>query len=90
MFIQHSQFYYFINALLFFMLQAIWDRHTILFLLLSITCRVEGRLSYLLEIFLMLIDMSTMMSVYGGTHGVNLLKEAQHISHGFGLLEITK
>lgn len=71
-------------------LQVIWGKRLILFPPLSIIYKVERRLSYLLEIFLMLIGTSTMMLVYGGIHGDDLLKGVQHIIHGYGLLEITK
>ena len=38
----------------------------------------------------MLIDTHIMMLVSAGIRGVVLLNVAQHISHGFGQLEITK
>jgi hypothetical protein len=44
----------------------------------------------MLVISLMLIDMNTTMLVFDGIHGVALLSEVLHISHGFGQLGIMK
>ncbi|MCH88975.1 purple acid phosphatase-like protein, partial [Trifolium medium] len=37
-----------------------------------------------------IIGISTLMLVYGGIHGPDLLRRVQHISHGYGLQEIMK
>lgn len=51
--------------------------------------RTRGKLCCLLETFLMLITI-LFMTIGGGIHGEGLLRGAQLISLGFGLLEIMK
>ena len=70
--------------------QVTWGRRTTLSPHLSITVRVELKLSCSLGIFLMLTDITEMTLEFDGIHGVVLLKKLQHTSLGFGLLEIMR
>ena len=83
----HMHMYIILNfvALMNEKLQVIWGKRLIHFQPLSIIWRVEERPCYMLEIFLILMSMSSKMLVYGGIHGGDLQKKVQHINHGFGM-----